>query len=213
MPTRINYESTEAPTARTGYGTGPKAGTLGVRSSDATLDRAYGQSEDPNSAPLTTAGKRAAVLAQAQANLADYNGENLMFPQYRRDFVPAGTGITEEYEDVRNKNLSSEQIQALKLGTPYTPTISSPGAENGVDPNGLRSVRSTSTNVLSSEVNDQGQVTVPQYNPANSSHLNTSEAGDVANVGKVRKFKLGIGSGAGADPRGQFPGQPTVRST
>lgn len=209
MPTRIPYESTEAPTSRTGYGTGPRAGTLGVRSSDATLDRAYGQSANPNSGALTTEGKRAAVLASAAAALGDYNGENLMFPQYRRNFTPEP--VSAEYVEPRNKNMSEEQIKDLKIGTPYTPTISSPGAENGVDPNGLQSVRSTATNVLSSEVNEAGQVTVPQYNPTNSSHLNTSQEGDISNVGRVRKFKLGVGSGAGSEPRSQFPGQPTVR--
>jgi hypothetical protein len=212
MPT-IKYESTEAPTARTGYGTGAKAGTLGVRSPDATLDAAYGQSTDPNSGALTTEGKRIAVEASAVAALADYNGENPMFPQYRRNFVPAGGTLTAEYQNPRNKDLSAEEIKTLKLGTAYTPTIASPGVENGVDPNGLRSVRSTATNILANEVDNDGVVTVKEYNPAAPVHSNTSERGTVDNVGTVRKFKLGIGSGAGAEPLSQFPGQPTTSRT
>ena len=201
MPTRTNYESTIAPASFTTLGSGPNAANLGKRN-ERTLDEAFGTPNGAGEVSRTTEGSQQELLRIAQEKLSDYAGENPMFQEYRRNFVPAGGTLTDEYVDPRNKNLSEEQIKALKLGTPYTPTIASPGAAAGIDPSALTSVASDINGVKPDEAGLD--------NPASSVHQNTDETNEVSNIGKVRKFKLGVGSGAsnGASPaaaRGQFP--------
>lgn len=201
MPTRTNYESTIAPASYETLGTGPNAANLGKRN-QTTLDNAFGAPNGAGEVSRTTEGSQLELLRIAREKLSDYAGENPMFQEYRRDFVPAGGTLTEEYVDPRNKNLSKEQIQALKLGTAYTPTIASPGAAAGIDPNALTSVSSDINGVKADEAGLD--------NPASSVHQNTDETNEITNIGKVRKFKLGVGSGASNGSsieaaRGQFP--------
>ena len=150
MPTRTNYESTIAPASYETLGTGPNAANLGKRN-QTTLDNAFGAPNGAGEVSRTTEGSQLELLRIAREKLSDYAGENPMFQEYRRDFVPAGGTLTEEYVDPRNKNLSKEQIQALKLGTAYTPTIASPGAAAGIDPNALTSVSSDINGVKADE--------------------------------------------------------------
>lgn len=200
------YESNVSPPSRTGYGTGPAAGTLGVRN-QTSLQAAFIGS------PITAEQQRVA-LEEARALMArpeDFatpgaNGQNPDFPQYARNFTPTGPQATSpEYVEPRVKpiDLSEEERNRLKLGNAFTPTIASPGEGNGVDPNALRGILSTSTQVLQA-----GPVNLD--NPANEAHSNTDALTRVTNVGAVRRFKLGVGSGAtnGTSPeaaRGQFP--------
>jgi hypothetical protein len=207
MPAAVpppRYESTVSPETRPGYGTGTAAGTLGVRNQTG-LEEAFvggvGISNDSQQTALTN--------ARATLDRPEDNGQNPMFPQYRRNFVPAGGSLTEEYVEPRVKpiDLSEEERNRLKLGNAYTPTIDSPGEGNGIDPNALRSVQSQATQVLQAGP-------VNKDNPANAEHQNTDSTNAVNNVGGVRRFKLGVGSGAatGASPeaaRGQFPRPPT----
>lgn len=198
------YESTVSPALRPGYGTGTAAGTLGVRN-EAGLEAAFvggvGISGPSQQAALTN--------ARAILDRPEDNEQNPMFKQYRRNFVPAGGSLTEEYVEPRVKpiDLSEEERNRLKLGNAYTPTIDSPGEGNGIDPNALGSVQSKATQVLLAGP-------VNKDNPANAEHQNTDSTNAVNNVGGVRRFKLGVGSGAatGASPeaaRGQFPRPPT----
>lgn len=200
MPTRTNYESTTPPDSIS-TGTGPNAANLGKRN-NTTLDAAFGTPNGVGEVSRTTEGSQQELLRIAQQSLGNYAGENPMFPQYRRDFAPAGGALTEEYVDPRNKNLSEEQVRTLKLGTPYTPTIASPGAAAGIDPSALTSVVS--------DINGVTPDAAGLDNPAAPAHQNTDATNEVSNIGRVRRFKLGVGSGAsnGASPataRGQFP--------
>ena len=205
MPTRSNYESTAAPTSFD-LGTGAGAGTLGVRSPDSALDQAFGQSTPAEiNGALTTEAKRADLLTLSAEKLGSYNGENPMFPQYRRNFIPAGGTLTEEYVKPRDKT-DVPTGTGTGLGNAYTPTIASPGAENGINPTNLRSVQSISSQVTKGAPS-------PLDNPSNEAHQNTDQSLTIDNVGKVRKFKLGVGSGAAngespATARGQFPRPP-----
>lgn len=199
------YESTISPATRPNYGLGGQAaGTLGVRD-ETGLQNAFiggvGVTNESQQTALTT--------ARETLDRPEDNGENPMFPQYRRNFVPAGGTLTEEYVEPRVKpiDLSPEEANRLKLGTAYTPTIASPGEGNGIDANALRSVKSEATQVLQTGP-------INKDNPANAEHQNTADDNSVLNVGAVRRFKLGVGSGAStvASPdgsRGQFPRPPT----
>lgn len=204
MATRVNYESTLAPNSiEVG------AGTLGKRSLEGTLGRAFGTSTgDDADASRTTNGNQLTLLNIAKTAMASYAGENPMFPQYRRNFIPAsaapGATLSPEYTGVRNKTMGTTEISDLKLGTPYSPTIASPGAQNKLNPEGLTSVASTVNGVVYSQ--EGGPLNVA-LDPDSESHQNRDADQQVTNIGSVRRFKLGVGSG-GADEvaaRGQFP--------
>jgi hypothetical protein len=203
MPTRIDYESTKAPNSiEVG------AGKLGKRSDEATLRSAFGTStgEDAGASRITNDDQEH-LLVTAKATMTTYEGGNPMFPQYRRNFVPAlatpGATLSPEYTGVRNKTMGTTEINDLKLGTPYSPTIASPGAQNKLNPNNLASVASTVNGVVYSQ--EGGPLTVA-LDPDSASHQNRDTDQHVTNIGSVRRFKLGVGSG-GADEvaaRGQF---------
>lgn len=199
------YESNVSPPSRP-LGTGPAAGTLGIRN-ETSLQAAFIEG-------AITAGRQLAALEAARALMVrpgDFatpgaGGQNPDFPQYSRDFIPKGPQATSpEYTEPRVKdiNLSDIERNRLKLGNAFTPTIASPGEGNGVDPNALRGVLSSATQVLQA-----GPVNLD--NPANETHVNTDALARVTNVGAVRRFRIGVGSGAtnGTSPeaaRGQFP--------
>lgn len=202
------YESNVSPPSRP-FGTGPAAGTLGIRN-QTSLEAAF-------IGGAITAEQQRVALENARALMArpeDFatpgaSGQNPDFPQYARNFTPTGPQATSpEYTNprvkpVRPNDLSEEERNRLKLGNAFTPTIASPGEGNGVDPNALRGVLSTSTRVLQAGP-------TPLDNPANEAHSNTDALTRVTNVGAVRRFRLGVGSGAtnGTSPeaaRGQFP--------
>lgn len=199
------YESTISPAKR--HFAGPGASRfLGVRDEEG-LAAAFGGTpgatpENPPNAFITDVDQKQAYQRAIDIinNPADFDGpdSNPLFPQYRRNFKPA-EGFGDLYTNPRDKN--SVDVEAAKLGTPYSPTIASPGEGNGVNPLALRSVASVSTLVL-----EQGAV--PKDNPANEIHKNTDDQKHVDDIGQVRRFKLGVGSGATDTPegaRGQFP--------
>ena len=204
MARSINYESTIAPESLQTLGTGPNAANLGKRNSTA-LALAF---DTPSAPPEGDGGapRSSALLELARRKMAEYTGENPMFPQYRRNFVPAaaaGGTLTEEYVGVRNKTMSPDEVNNLKLGTPYSPTIASPGVQHNLDPAGLASVASTVNGVVYSH---EGGPLAVALDPDSASHQNRDTDQDVTNIGSVRRFKLGVGSG-GADEvaaRGQF---------
>lgn len=214
MPNAVpppRYESTISPETRNFAG--PRApATLGVRDQTG-LELAFGG--NPSDPPDATGAfitneqqQNALTRARAVMDQTADDGANPMFPQYRRNFQPAGSQATEPlYTNVRDKNLTADEINAAKLGTPYTPTIASPGDGHGIDPNALRSVAATPTAVLQAGA-------VPLDNPSNAAHQNTDSTNSVTNIGTVRRFTLGVGSGAtnGSSPetaRGEFPRPPT----
>jgi len=195
MPTRTNYESTFAPPSLT-Y----SVGNLGRRSDEVTLGNAYDTPSGDAGASRTTENQQTTLLNLAKATMGTYNGENDMFPQYRRNFIPSGGSLTEEYVDVRDKNTVTVGV-GTGLGSQYSPTIASPGAAAGINPTALASV--------SSSIN--GAVIDVLDNPSNVAHQNIDSVGGVT-TGTVRRFTLGVGSGGGstgtptvAGARGQFP--------
>jgi len=207
MPTRVNYESTISPDARS-YGTPGAPETLGKRA-DTGLQTAFIGGFGNGSNPTQQAALENARKVLAGEVKEDFTGpdKNQMFPQYRRNFQPAAD--SPEYENPRNKpiDLSEEERNELKLGNAYTPTIASPGEGNGIDPTKLKSIPSEATLVLRAGP-------LNKDNPADASHQNTDKEPSISNIGKVRRFTLGVGSGAnaGTSPeaaRGQFPRPPT----
>jgi hypothetical protein len=193
------YESTVSPPSRT-YGEGIQAsGTLGVRD-EVNLRDAF------SDGPIAATDDSALERARNIMNSPDVS-DNEMFPQYRRNFIPAGgERLTEEYVNVRDKNTVVVGT-GTGLGNAYTPTIASPGEGNGIDATRLRSVTSKATQVL-----ETGPV--GKDNPVAAEHQNTDSTNAVTNIGQVRRFKLGVGSGATTagtpdGSRGQFPRPPT----
>lgn len=203
MATRVNYEATTPPPTIS-VGTGPNAANLGKRS-DTALGLAFDTPSGVDGAPRNTEGGQLALLRIAREKMAAYAGENEMFPQYRRSFDPAPVDGP-EYEAVRDKNTVTVGV-GTGLGTAYSPTVASPGAQNGIDPSNLASVAST--------VN--GAAIVPIDNPSDAVHQNVDSLGRVDGVaptekvtGTVRRFTLGVGSGGAGTitevvSRGQFP--------
>lgn len=196
------YESTVSPEPRNFSADGASA-TLGVSNTTGIANAFIG-----GVGATSDAQQQALIDARRIMDRAEDHGENLMFPQYRRNFIPAnktlteedGGTLTEEYKNVRNKTMSPADVAAAKLGTAYTPTVASPGVGHGIDPVALRSVSSVTTQVLAT-----GPVDLD--NPSAEAHQNSGQGAS----GAVRRFKLGVGSGLGnpAEPRGQFPRPPT----
>ena len=197
--TNPRYESTISPPARD-FSTPGRSSTLGQRQEEG-LRRAFIGGVGTTDTDQKDALGNARLVMLGQVKL-DFTGpdKNPLFPQYRRDFKPAGEGLTDEYKDPRDKN-SVEVRDGTGLGTPYTPTIASPGEENGISPTNLRSVPSQATQILK-----DGPVDLID-NPANDSHRNRTADG-VLSAGKVRLFKLGVASSpTTVEPipsRGQF---------
>lgn len=189
---RPKFESTIAPPTRN-LGTGLRAGTLGVRD-EAGLDLAFGG--NPGGPPdsgsgVTTAEKQNTTFTAARQLFGELPpNSNPDFPQYQRDFMPqapAGGSLTEEYQEPRNKTSinNSADLSRLHIGTPYSPTVASPGTENGVDPTSLRSVAGTSTAALTT----QKDAIETDLNPLNPDFATISSPDTP--VGTVRRFRMG----------------------
>lgn len=207
MATRTDYETTTPP-ASMNVGTGLNATYLGKRN-DAGLIDAFDTPSGAAGAPRNTLDGQRELLRVAKEKMEAYNGENAMFPQYRRSFEPqavAGGSLDPEYVAVRDKSTVTVGV-GTGLGTPYSPTIASPGEAAGINPANLA--------VVSSSIN--GAVPEPFDNPSVEVHQNVDSLGRVDGVapnekvtGKVRRFTLGVGSGGSGTPteqraRGQFP--------
>lgn len=123
---------------------------------------------------------------QAAVILGTYNGENTLqgFGMYRRDFRP-DPAAGEIYSDPRNKATTPTGPGGLPA-TPYSPNTASPGEGNGVNPTLVRNV--------APGLVPNGARPQEQLNPANGEFLGRDVNGSVDNIGKVRKFKLGVGS-------------------
>ena len=157
------------------YGRGAR--NLG-KSDQSNLTRAF-------ISPINTGEYKAEDAAKI---FAKYDGENVSYGlgMYRRDFNPDGTA-GDIYASPRDKNETPTGAAGLPA-TPYSPNVASPGEGNGV----------TAT-LISQQV--VGLVPVnarPQevLNPKLEVYQNQGQ-GDV--TGKVRTFKLGIGSGTHRD--------------
>jgi hypothetical protein len=123
---------------------------------------------------------------QAAVILGTYNGENVQqgFGMYRRNFQP-DPAAGEIYADPRNKATTPTGAGGLPA-TPYSPNTASPGEGNGVNP--------TLVSAVAPGLVPNGARPQEQLNPANGEFLNRDMNGKVDNIGKVRKFKLGVGS-------------------
>jgi hypothetical protein len=136
-------------------------------------------------------------FAAAGRAMVAYAGENTDFPYYRRNFIPqSGDGEPSDvtYMGVRDKStLTKEDIIANHLGSAWSPTIASPGVNNGLDANALRSV----PGLLPAEVVTPESQAL--RNPSNTRYTNMDNTGanERKNVGTLRVFRLGVGSAAG----------------
>ena len=136
-------------------------------------------------------------FAAAGAAMVAYAGENTDFPYYRRNFIPQDSGAEPSdvtYMGVRDKStLTKEDIEANHLGSAWSPTIASPGVNNGLDAKALRSV----PGLLPAEVVTPESQAL--RNPANAIYTNMDDTGanERRNVGTLRVFRLGVGSAAG----------------
>lgn len=191
---RVYYESTVAPTPIDVVESGGNI-NLGKRDTTGLQEAFIGGVGHTNTEQL-------AAYNQAMANLDGVRdiGQNPAFPQYRKNFLP-DPSFGEEYALPRDKVMTEEEVAAAKLGTPYTPTVASPGEGNGVNPETLRSVKGAPSQVMVSGPTDLD-------NPSRAEHMNTDKDGQTANTGTVRRFKLGVGSGGINEARGQFPRPP-----
>ena len=118
-----------------------------------------------------------------------YSGENPEFAMYRRDFIPQNDS-RDEYQSPRDKTLTADQIQAAKIGTPFSPTTASPGAGNGFNYTALAAGESVRGLIPAAS----GETAV---NPIAPVYKNVDSQGLIESTGKVRTFKLGVGSGFG----------------
>lgn len=172
--------------------------------------RDYGRGGNPSLGRRDHAGLQAAFVdspilngeydfAAAGRAMVAYTGQNTDFPYYRRDFIPqdeASDPSDPTYRGVRDKfSLTPTEITANHLGTPWSPTIASPGVGNGADPNALRSV----PGLLPAEVVEESSQIA--RNPSNAIYTNTDIAlrTERRAVGTLRVFKLGVGSTVGND--------------
>ena len=152
--------------------------------------RNLGKSDQPNLtrafvSPVNTGEYTAQNAAEI---FATYDGENVSygFGMYRRDFKPDGAA-GDIYSSPRDKDKTPTGAAGLPA-TPYSPNVASPGEGNGV----------TATAISQQVV---GLVPVnarPQeiLNPKLEVYQNKGEG---AATGRVRTFRLGIGSGTARD--------------
>lgn len=124
---------------------------------------------------------------QAAAVFETYTGENTDFPMYRRNFHPTGDSRP-EYQDGRSKTMTTEQLESTKLGTPYSPTVMSPGAGNGFEYSALHSVPGLRPAAVGPDSN---------VDPNAAKYQNVDSSGHIDDAGRVRFFKLGVGSTVG----------------
>ena len=216
MARSINYETTTPPPVIS-LGTGPNAANLGKRS-DIALGLAFDKPSAAadgvdDGASRNTEGGQVELLRIARDKMGEAGG-NPMFPQYRRSFIPGGESLADEYVAVRDKNTVTVGV-GTGLGSAYSPTIASPGAQNGINPNNLASVASSVNGVVT--IGDLGEVTstpdtLALDNPSGAVHQNVGDAidGRPGETGQVRRFRLAVGSGGAgaitpAASRGQFP--------
>jgi len=122
---------------------------------------------------------------EARRVFQEYSGQNPEFAMYRRDFMPQEDS-RDEYQSPRDKELTPEQIQAARLGTPFSPTTASPGAGNGFNYRTL-AAGDTVRGLVPAAAGDTA------VNPANEVYRNRGADPGIA-TGKVRVFKLGVGS-------------------
>ena len=175
MSVTVKYETIDNSIAGgRAYGTG----NLG-KSNQATLAVAF-------HSPINSGEYKEVNAAET---FAQYDGENVSYglKMYRRDFKPDGAA-GDIYSSPRDKDETPTGAAGLPA-TPYSPNVASPGEGNGV----------TATLVSEKVV---GLVPVnarPQenLNPKLEVYQNKGE-GNVG-TGKVRTFKLGVGSGTNRD--------------
>lgn len=162
----------------TGYGSVSGGAELGKRN-NASLLRGFAGS------PILS---NAYKITDASEKYQSYIGENMDFTQYRRDFKP-DEAAGEEYRKVRDKRQTAVGLNG-KPGTAYTPNIASPIVDEGTiftDYNQL-TVIETGLNAIQNDriIND------PTLNP--QTYINVDSSNQSNNVGKIRRFKLGVGS-------------------
>ena len=162
----------------TGYGSTSGGAELGKRN-NASLARGFAGS------PILSNTYK---IINASEEYQSYTGENVDFPQYRRNFIPDDKAGA-EYQNVRDKR-NTPIGEGGKPATPYSPNIASPivteGAiftdynqltviETGLDMTQMKRIRFDLT------LNPQTYINVDSSNQSN-------------NVGEIRRFKLGVGS-------------------
>lgn len=130
---------------------------------------------------------------EAKNKFSTYNGENVSsgLRMYRRDFQPNPEGGV-EYRAVRDK--TTTQIGATGLpATPFSPNIASPNVPEGT----LFIGASQITDVVSGIGATVLTTKLAELNPTNTIFQNLDSIQHSNDIGGVRRFVLGIGSGMG----------------
>lgn len=176
----------------TGYGYTSGGSELGKRN-NASLARGFAGSPIlSNTYKITDASEKYQI----------YIGENIDFPQYRRNFIPDDTAGA-EYQNVRDKNLPLIQLgDSGRPATPFSPNVASPTVPEGTLFVGVNQVQRAVTGSIS--INGQPlSVVVSDLNPINSKYKNLDSLGGNNDAGIVRRFNLGIGSTVGRTRAGR----------
>lgn len=123
------------------------------------------------------------------------NDTNPDFRMYKRDFRPVGSS-NPLYTNPRDKNIDDSELKRLKLGTPFSPTVASPGAGNGVNP--VMPAGRDHKGLIPQEAPQNSGQEQERLNPTLSQYQNLGEI-PRTQVGSVRTFTLGVGSTVGAN--------------
>jgi hypothetical protein len=136
------------------------------------------------------------TAAEAARKFAEYAGENVSygFGMYSRNFTPVAS-FGAIYDDPRNKSLTPVGAGGLPA-TPYSPNVASPGEGNGNDPR-LIAHQVVGTVPVSARPYKALNPSISVFQNQNSTGFGNEGTGPT--TGKVRTFRLGIGSGTVRD--------------
>jgi hypothetical protein len=163
----------------TGYGNTSSGNIMGKRN-NFSLARGFAAS------PIIS---HTYTIALSRTAYEEYSGDNLDYTEYRRNFIPDGSAGP-NYEKVRDKNLPPNDIgTGGKPATPYTPNVSSPSISEGSHFIGPIQITKKTIGLTDIQLIKLQDVNL---NPITSVNVDAENLSN--NVGKVRRFKLGIGS-------------------
>lgn len=125
-----------------------------------------------------------------------YGGENTSYglQMYRRNFTP-DPDAGEIYSDPRDKDTTPVGAAGLPA-TPYSPNVASPGEGNGVT---ATAISQQVVGLVPVNARPQDLLNPKQAVFQNQNATGFGNVGDGPITGKVRTFRLGIGSGTARD--------------
>lgn len=136
------------------------------------------------------------TAADAAREFAAYTGQNVSYGlgMYNRNFTPNATAGA-IYADPRNKSLTPVGAGGLPA-TPYSPNIASPGEGNGNNP---RLITQTVIGTIPVNARPQDALNPNLSTFQNQNSTGFGNEGTGPTTGKVRTFRLGVGSGTVRD--------------